>query len=91
MLSDTHSGDTTMAVKVIKQAKLTMQQLYGNDIQNQINLVVHSGDLVVSGSDIIQWTDQYFAPMSPVSPNIPFMTITGNHEGEHQNYYKYIL
>mgnify|MGYP000016893284 CR=1 FL=1 len=90
LLSDTHSGDTTMAVKVIKQAKLTMQQLYGNDIQNQINLVIHSGDLVVSGSDIVQWTDQYFAPMSPISPNIPFMTITGNHEGEHQNYYKYM-
>lgn len=90
LLSDTHSSDTTWAVKVIKQAKLKMQELYGNDLQNHINLVVHSGDLVVSGNSIMQWTDQYFAPMSHISPNIPFMTITGNHEGEDQNYYKYM-
>ncbi len=90
LLSDTHNSDTTMAVKVIKEAKKKMQQLYGNDIHNQINLVLHSGDLVVSGSTINQWTDQYFAPMSPISPNIPFLTVTGNHEGEHSNYYKYM-
>ncbi|MCK9424466.1 MAG: metallophosphoesterase [Ignavibacteriaceae bacterium] len=90
LLSDIHSTDTTMAVKVIKEAKKKMQQLYGNDIQNQITMVLNSGDLVVDGSNIIQWTDEYFAPMSPLSPNIPTMTVTGNHEGEHQNYYKYM-
>jgi guanyl-specific ribonuclease Sa len=90
LLSDTHSSDTTMAVKVIKEAKKKVQQLYGSDIQNQINVVLHSGDLVVDGSNIVQWTDQFFAPMSPISPNIPFMTVAGNHEAEHQNYYKYM-
>jgi len=90
LLSDTHSSDTSWAVKVIKEAKKKIQQLYGNDIQNHVNFVLHSGDLVVSGSTIIQWTDQYFAPMSPISPNIPFMTVTGNHEVEHENYYKYM-
>jgi hypothetical protein len=90
LLSDTHCGDSTWVVKVMKHAKLKMQELYGNDIQNHINLVVHSGDLVVSGSSISQWTDQYFAPMSVVSSNIPFMTTTGNHEVEHSNYYKYM-
>lgn len=90
LLSDTHNSDTTWAVKVIKHAKLKMQELYGNDIQNHINLIIHSGDLVVSGSTIMQWTDQYFAPLSFISPYIPAMTVTGNHEGEHLNYYKYM-
>jgi len=90
LLSDTHSTDTTMAVKVIKEAKKKIQQLYGNDIQNQLNFVLHSGDLVVDGNNIVQWTDEFFAPMAPVSPYIPFMTITGNHEAESQNYYKYM-
>ncbi|MFH1194259.1 MAG: metallophosphoesterase [bacterium] len=90
LLSDTHCPDTTMAVKIAKEAKRKMQQLFGDDIQNHINLVLHSGDLVVDGGDIIQWTDEYFAPMSHLSTNIPFMTIIGNHEGEHQNYYKYM-
>lgn len=90
LLSDTHSTDTTMAVKVIKAAKKKVAELYGNDIQNHVNFVLHSGDLVLDGSNIIQWTDEYFAPMSPLSTKIPFMTITGNHEGEHENYYKYM-
>jgi hypothetical protein len=90
LLSDTHNSDTTMAVKVAKQARKTMQTLYGNDIHNKINAVLHSGDLVVSGNSIIQWTDQFFAPMSNLSSNIPFLTVTGNHEGEHSNYYKYM-
>ena len=90
LYSDTHNNDTTMAVKVIKQSKLIAQQLYGNDIHNHINLILHSGDLVVSGSTITQWTDQYFAPLSNLSPYLPTMTVAGNHEIEHQNYYKYM-
>lgn len=90
LLSDTHNSDTTMAVKVIKEAKKKIQTLYGNDIHNKVNAVLHSGDLVVSGNVITQWTDQFFAPMSPISPSIPFLTVTGNHEGEHSNYYKYM-
>ena len=90
LYSDTHNNDTTMAVKVIKQSKLLAQQLYGNDIHNHINLILHSGDLVVSGSTITQWTDHYFAPLSNLSPYLPTMTVAGNHEIEHQNYYKYM-
>jgi hypothetical protein len=90
LLSDPHSGDTTMAVKVIKEARKKIEQLYGDDIHNHLNVVLISGDLVVDGSNIVQWTDQYFAPMSSISPNIPFMTVAGNHEIEHQNYYKYM-
>ncbi|MDP2039391.1 MAG: fibronectin type III domain-containing protein [Ignavibacteria bacterium] len=90
LFSDTHNSDTTMASKIIREAKKNMQQLYGNGIHNNINLVLHSGDLVVSGNNITQWTNQFFAPMSPISPNIPFLTVTGNHEGEHEFYYKYM-
>ena len=90
LLSDTHNSDTTMPVKVITAAKKKIQELYGPNLQDDINVVLHSGDLVVSGSTISQYTDQYFAVMANVSPYVPFMTITGNHEGENQNYYKYM-
>lgn len=90
LFSDTHNSDTAKAVRVIKESKKTIQQIYGSDLHNQVNLVLHSGDLVVTGSSIAQWTEQYFAPMSHLSPYIPFLTVTGNHEGEHQNYYKYM-
>lgn len=90
MLSDTHADDTTMTVKIINEAKSKMQQLYGNDFQNKFNLVLHSGDLVISSSDITQWTEQYFAPLSHLSPYIPVMSVPGNHEGEDITYYKYM-
>lgn len=90
LLSDTHTNDTTIAVNVIREAKKKMQELYGPDYYNKVNLVLHSGDLVVSGNEISQWTDQYFAPMSQISPNIPFVTVTGNHEVESWLYYSYM-
>jgi predicted MPP superfamily phosphohydrolase len=90
MLSDTHADDTTMTVKIINEAKSKMQQLSGNNFQNNFNLVLHSGDMVVASSDITQWTEQYFAPLSAISPYIPIMTVPGNHEGEDITYYKYM-
>jgi hypothetical protein len=90
LLSDTHSGDTTMVNKVIKAARTKIGQLYGPDLQNQINAVLHSGDIVLSGNSINQYTDEFFGPMAPLSPYIPFMITIGNHEGESAYYYKYV-
>lgn len=90
LLSDTHANDTTMTSKIIREARKKIIQLYGDDIHNRINLVLHSGDMVVTGYDVIQWTDQYFAPISSISPYVPTMTVAGNHEGESINYYSYM-
>jgi len=89
LLSDTHSGDTTMAVAVLKAARDKVGELYGTDLHNQVTAILHSGDLVVSGSTIQHYTDQYFGPLKPLTPFIPTMTVTGNHEIEHDFYYKY--
>lgn len=90
LLSDTHNSDTSKPVRVIKEAKKKMEELYGVDLHNHINAVIHSGDLVVSGSNITEYTDIFFAPLSFLSPSIPVMTIAGNHEGENSIYYKYM-
>ncbi|MBI1933679.1 MAG: fibronectin type III domain-containing protein [Ignavibacteriales bacterium] len=90
MFSDTHASDTTMAMKVLKESRKKIEELYGEDVQNNINFVLHCGDLVVSGNSITQYTEEYFAPMSQLSSNIPFVTVTGNHEGENQIYYNYM-
>lgn len=90
LLSDNHTSDTTMAGKVIRAAKQKVSQLYGNDLHNQINVLLHSGDIVNSGSTIAQYTDQFFGPMASVSPFIPVMITPGNHEIEHSNFYKYV-
>jgi len=90
LLSDTHAYDTTMAGNVVRNAKGKIQELFGTDIHNHVNMILHSGDLVMDGNSISQWTEQFFAPMSTVSPNLPTMAISGNHEGENRNYYAYM-
>ncbi|HPM59955.1 MAG TPA: fibronectin type III domain-containing protein [bacterium] len=90
LLSDTHSGDSTMVNRVVRAARAKIGALYGEDLHNQLNLVFHSGDLVVSGGVINQYTDQYFRPMAQLSSSVPFMTVTGNHEGESPYYYQYM-
>ncbi|NWF89579.1 MAG: metallophosphoesterase, partial [Ignavibacteriaceae bacterium] len=90
LLSDTHNSDTSKPVKVIKEAKKKMEELYGVDLHNHINAIIHSGDLVVSGSNIVEYTDVFFAPLSFLSTSIPVMTVAGNHENENAFYYKYM-
>ncbi len=89
LLSDTHSGDTTMAVAVLKAVRDKVTELYGSDLQNQLTAVLHSGDITVSGSTISHYTDQFFGPLKTLTPYVPTMTVTGNHEVEHEYYYKY--
>jgi hypothetical protein len=90
LLSDTHSGDSTMVNRVVRAARAKVGELYGSDLHNQLNMVLHSGDLVVSGSAITQYTDQFFRPMAALSPYVPIMTTIGNHEGESPYYYSYM-
>jgi hypothetical protein len=90
ILGDTHCPDTSVPIKVLSEAKKKIEQLYGKDIQNQINAVLHTGDIVVSGGAISNYTDQFFAPMQYLSPYIPTMITIGNHEGENPIFYKYM-
>ena len=90
MFSDTHDSDTASASKVLRAAKAKISQLYGNDVENHINGIFHSGDVVVSGSSPGQYTTQYFQPFAALSANIPTMVVAGNHEGESPYFYKYL-
>ena len=82
--------DSAATGRIIRSAKAKVQELYGPDITESINLIMHAGDIVSDGSNISQWTDQFFRPFAPLSANIPFMSVAGNHELEHFNYYEYV-
>ena len=98
LLSDTHNSDTAKAMRVIAAAKNKMSALYGADLHNHINAVLHSGDLVIFGKNVSEYTKLFFAPMSVVSPSIPFLTVPGNHDRPDNgrngdagsNYYTYV-
>lgn len=90
LFSDTHSSDTTTSGKVIRAAREKITELYGPNPENQVNGIFHSGDLVVSGNSVSQYSTQFFQPISALSSNIPTMAVAGNHEGESPYFYQYL-
>jgi hypothetical protein len=77
-------------IKILTKAKDKISSLYGTDFQNQLQAVIHTGDIVGSGSTISQYTEQFFTPFAPFSSSVPFLITAGNHELESPFYYKYI-
>lgn len=90
LLSDTHASDTTMAGKVLRAARQKIIDSYGPDIENHLNGIFHSGDIVVSGDVPKQYSMQYFQPLSALSANVPTMVVAGNHELESPYFYQYL-
>ncbi|MBK7214178.1 MAG: fibronectin type III domain-containing protein [Bacteroidales bacterium] len=90
LLSDTHASDTTMAGKVLRAARQKIIDSYGPDIENHLNGILHSGDIVVSGDVPKQYSMQYFQPLSALSANVPTMVVAGNHELESPYFYQYL-
>jgi hypothetical protein len=89
LFSDSQT-DSAATGFIVRSAKQKVQELYGSDPDDYINLIMHCGDIVGSGSSIAAWTDEFFRPFATLSPEIPFLSVAGNHEGEHRNYYTYI-
>ncbi len=89
LLGDSRT-DVARSTQIANAAKTKAMEMFGNDIQNQINLVVHVGDVVSSGSSYGLYEDEFFKPYACLSSTIPFMVIIGNHEGENPYYYKYM-
>jgi hypothetical protein len=75
---------------IANKAKLKCQELYGYDLQNHINLILHLGDIVGDGSVNTAYEDEYFKPFSSLSALIPSMVTIGNHEGDNAFYYQYM-
>ncbi|MFA6456563.1 MAG: T9SS type A sorting domain-containing protein [Bacteroidota bacterium] len=89
LLSDTHNSDTTKPMKVLNAAKKKITEFYGADIHNQINAVLHTGDIVMSGGNVDEFPKLYFTPMSVFSTAVPFLTVQGNHDVG-SNFYAYM-
>jgi len=89
LLGDSRT-DIVKTTEIANAARDKAIEMYGPDIQNQINLVVHVGDIVSSGGTIGLYEDEYFKPFACLSRNIPFMVSIGNHENESAYYYSYM-
>jgi len=83
-------SDINQNIKVMAALKAKIEELYGSDIHNQINVFISTGDIVVNGDDVASYTKEYFNPLTNLSHGIPTMVAIGNHEEESANYYNYM-
>jgi len=90
ILGDTHSSDTIMPMKILRAARYKIESLYGSEIQENLQAVIHSGDIVVDGNSTDQYSLQYFLPLSYLSDNVATMVVAGNHEAESPYFYQYM-
>ncbi len=54
------------------------------------DFAIHAGDIVGTGSDDRHWTHDFLAPGQKFMARFPIYTALGNHEGDAENYYRYM-
>ena len=66
------------------------EQLWYDIQEHDARFVVHTGDITTTGASWHQWQNEFFTPALPLLGYIPFYTSLGNHEGNHEMYYRYM-
>ncbi len=82
--------DAEKHTEIIHSIKETFQNEFGENIEENLNLVINVGDIVTTGAAVNLFQTEYFSPISSLSQNVPFMVSIGNHEGESQYFYDYM-
>jgi len=62
---------------------------YGEEIQQNLAVVLIPGDLVENGSKYYQWKDHFFNPAEKLFAEVPVYPVLGNHERNSLYYFKY--
>ncbi len=65
--------------------RLVAEQIAKHDV----DLVLHTGDIVTNGKDYESWRTQFFAPIAPYRSSVPWISTIGNHEADADNYFSY--
>lgn len=55
-----------------------------------VDLIVHTGDIVTNGKDHDSWRKQFFEPLGALARSTPWVSTIGNHEMDSENYFSYM-
>ncbi len=80
----------TKATEISDSIVSTLETLYGADWHNEVDLFLHTGDIITNGNVISQYDPQFFLPYAKLTRRLPTMISIGNHEQEANNYYSYM-
>jgi 3',5'-cyclic AMP phosphodiesterase CpdA len=62
---------------------------YGNELPDDLAMVLIPGDLVENGAKYEQWQNDFFAPAKTLFSEVPVYPVLGNHERNSNYYFKY--
>ena len=82
--------DFVKHAQIIHAIRDKVVELYGENVRNELNLVINVGDIVTYGWTLSQYLYEYFSPISSLSDEVPFMVSIGNHEMEADYFYDYM-
>ncbi len=82
--------DTNKHAEVVRAMRDKVDEIYGENLHHQLNLVMNVGDIVTDGRVLSQYPNEFFNPLSPISHQVPVMVSIGNHELEATHFYDYM-
>ncbi len=56
----------------------------------RVNLILHTGDIVVNGKIHNAWRREFFEPLGELARSVPWVSTIGNHENDSENYFSYM-
>jgi len=62
---------------------------YGNNVPDDLAMVLIPGDLVENGAKYEQWQNDFFEPAQNLFAEVPVYPVLGNHERNSNYYFKY--
>ena len=62
---------------------------YGNNVPDELAMVLIPGDLVENGTKYEQWQNDFFKPAKKLFSEVPVYPVLGNHERNSNFYFKY--
>ncbi|MDG2244747.1 MAG: fibronectin type III domain-containing protein [Flavobacteriales bacterium] len=66
-----------------------LESNFGEEIADNLALVMIPGDLVVNGNVFDQWEDDFFDPSANLFSNVPVYPVPGNHENNAVYFFNY--
>jgi hypothetical protein len=66
------------------------QQVAEQIAKANVDLIVHTGDIVLDGRNHASWRREFFEPLGPLAHSVPWISTIGNHERDSANYFSYM-
>jgi 3',5'-cyclic AMP phosphodiesterase CpdA len=68
----------------------THRQVAEQIAKANVDLIVHTGDIVLNGKNHDSWRKEFFEPLGPLARSVPWVSTIGNHERDSENYFSYM-